>query len=209
MKKTAFMATLLAFALFTSCNAQELKTIKLLAPTARRGGDLMEAFASRASIREYDTKELSLQDLSDLLWAANGLNRVEEKRFTAPTAQNKQEICLYLLDAEGAYRYDAFRNELVPVAKGDFRKVAASRQEFSATAPVTLVIVGDFSAFPPERNWTMTDAGYVSQNIYLFCAGNGMATVARGTMDKEGLHKALGLTAGQQPVLNHPVGYRK
>ncbi len=169
----------------------------------------MQAFAQRESLREYSEKALSLQDLSDLLWAANGINRAETGKLTAPTAQNKQEITLYVFTEKGAYLYDARKNELQPVAEGDFRADLAGRQEFAAKAPVNLVIVGDFSVFPKERNWAMTDAGYVSQNIYLFCAGNNMATVARGTMDVEKIGQVLKLKPGQQAILNHPVGYRK
>lgn len=189
--------------------AQTFETIKLLPHSTERGGNLMQAFQHRASEREYGVTDLTLQDLSDLLWAANGINRPESNKRTAPTAQNKQEISLYVVKYEGAYRYDAQTNILEPVTAGDHRAIVADRQEFAQFAPVILVIVGDYSVFPAERNMALVDAGYVSQNIYLFCAGNGMSTVARGTMKTDELAEILKLPEGQRPILNHPVGYRK
>ena len=204
-----FLTCFFSGMMLAGCQAQGLKPIELLEPTAERGGNLMQAFQQRESLRVYSDQELALQDLSDLVWAANGQNRAETGKLTAPTAQNKQEITLYVFTPQGAYLYDAKAHVLQPVAEGDFRADLAGPQDFAVKAPVNLVIVGDFSVFPPERNWAMTDAGYVSQNIYLFCAGNNMATVARGTMDKAKIKEVLKLRPEQEPILNHPVGYKK
>ena len=156
------------------------------------------------------TKEEITYPQKSLKPADEVLYRYDETgKLTAPTAQNKQEITLYVFTPQGAYLYDAKAHVLQPVAEGDFRADLAGPQDFAAKAPVNLVIVGDFSVFPPERNWAMTDAGYVSQNIYLFCAGNNMATVARGTMDKAKIKEVLKLRPEQEPILNHPVGYKK
>ncbi len=198
-----------AVVLVGSGMAENLPSIQLLPPSSERGGNLMQAFKNRSSVREYAAVDLSLQDLSDLLWAANGINRAETGKLTAPTAQNKQEISLYVLKQEGAYRYDALQNQLIPVAEGDLRPAAAGRQDFAKSAPIVLLIVGNYLVFPAGRNLAPIDAGYVSQNIYLFCSGNGLGTVARATMDKEALIKALQLPTGHQPILNHPVGKLK
>ena len=193
--------------------AQELQEIKLNEPNRTRGSVVMKAFADRQSVREYDTKALSLQDLSDLLWAANGVNRPDGRR-TAPTASNRQEIDVYAIFAEGAYFYDAQAHSLKPVAKGDYRGLVAMSQEFAKTAPVSLVIVmnlekmGDPAA-EQTKLMASVDAGIVCQNINLFCAAVGLSTVPRATMDRAELQKVLKLSATQMPIMNNPVGYKK
>jgi len=110
---------------------------------------------------------------------------------------------------EGAYLYDAKSHALKPVAKGDYRGVVAAGQDWVKTAPVVLVIVADVSKYNGEILMPAADAGIVSQNISLFCAGTGLATVPRATMDQAQLRKVLKLKEGQRPILNHPVGYAK
>ena len=114
--------------------AQDLKAIKLSSPDKNRGSSIMKALSDRHSDREYAAKELSLQDLSDLLWAANGINRPDGKR-TAPSALNKQDIDIYVIMKEGAYLYDAKANSLQPIAKGDHRAAVAGSQDFVKSAP--------------------------------------------------------------------------
>ena len=196
-----------------SMYSQDLQVIKLNAPNKTRGSAFMQALSDRMSIREYDTKELSLQDLSDLLWAANGVNRADGKR-TAPSAMNRQEIDVYVFNKDGAYFYDAVENALKPVAKGDFRKEVAASQEFAATAPVSLVLVANLEKLgdPKLENTLINgalDAGIVNQNINIFCAAVGLATVPRGTMNGEELKKILKLSDSQRLMLNNPVGYPK
>ena len=173
--------------------AKELKTIQLNAPDTQRGDAVMTALKNRKSTREFSTKELSLKDLSDLCWAANGINRPESGKRTAPSAMNKQDIKVYVCTADGSYLYNPQKNTLEPVSSGDVRPLKA---------PVCLILVSDTSS-----DWGAMDAGIVSQNISLFCAGTGMATVPRGSMDKAALKKALKLTGDQNHFLNHPVGY--
>lgn len=175
--------------------AKELKTIQLNAPDTQRGDAIMTALKNRKSTREFSTKELSLKDLSDLCWAANGINRPESGKRTAPSAMNKQDIKVYVCTADGSYLYNPQKNTLEPVSSGDIRPLKA---------PVCLILVSDTSS-----DWGAMDAGIVSQNISLFCAGTGMATVPRGSMDKAALKKALKLTGDQTPFFNHPVGYFK
>ena len=187
--------------------AQDLQEIKLNAPDRTRGSAMMKVFSDRMSVREFDSKELSLQDLSDLLWAANGINR-EDGRRTAPTASNRQEIDVYAIRPDGAYLYDAATHSLKPVAKGDYRNLVAMAQEFAATAPLCLVIVIDLEK---QGNQLMgaVDAGIVCQNINLFCAAVGLATVPRATMDQAELRKVLKLSDANLPMMNNPVGYKK
>ena len=212
MKKLGLLA--IGLCLIAGLNAQEMKTIKLKAPDKQRGVSVMEALAKRQSIREFANKPLSSQDLSDLLWAANGINRPEIGYRTAPSALNSQEIDLYVCMEEGAYLYNAKEHELRPVTNEDLRSVAAAGQDWVTDAPVVLVLVADMARFKSGDNagarmTAACDAGIVSQNIALFCSGCGLATVPRGTMDKARLTEKLKLTSSQLPILNNPVGYAK
>ena len=172
---------------------------------------IMKALADRRSEREFADKKLSLQDLSDLLWAANGVNRPDGKR-TAASALNKQDISIYAIMEEGSYLYDAKTHQLTPVASGDFRPLIGGQQTFVNKAPLCLLMVSDISLFGGGERAKITaalDAGIVSQNIMLFCSGCGLSTVPRASMDVAGLKKALKLTDNQLPLINNPVGYPK
>ncbi|MCD8194321.1 MAG: SagB/ThcOx family dehydrogenase, partial [Tannerellaceae bacterium] len=172
---------------------------------------IMKTLSERRSVRAYAEQELSLQDLSDLLWAANGISQESDGKRTAPSALNKQDIDVYVVMKEGAYLYDAKAHALNPIAAGDHRVAVAGGQDFVKTAPVSLVLVSDLSRFGDVSDRTRVtgamDAGYVSQNICLFCAGTGLATVPRGTMDRDALKEILKLTGSQELMLNSPVGY--
>ena len=197
----------------TSMYSQELMEIKLNAPNKSRGSAVMKALSDRQSIREYDAKDIPLQDLSDLLWAANGVNRPDGMR-TAPSAMNRQEIDVYVVNKDGVYLYDATAHVLKPITKGDYRKAVAAQQDFAATAPVCIVIVANLeklgnAADAGTRQTAALDAGIVCQNINIFCASVGLATVPRGSMDQNELKKALKLSDTQVLMLNNPVGYPK
>jgi len=194
--------------------SQDLRDIKLNEPNKSRGSAFMKALSDRKSIREYDTRDLSFQDLSDLLWAANGVNRTETGMRTAPSAMNRQEIDVYVINKDGAYLYDATNHILKGVTAGDFRKAVAVSQDFAATAPVCIVLVANLEKLgdPASENTRLTaamDGGIVNQNINIFCAAVGLATVPRGTMDKAELKIALKLSDTQLLILNNPVGYPK
>lgn len=205
--------SLLLLLLCTTAVFAAEKVIKLPKPNLKRSGTVMQALSDRCSTREYAVKALTPADLSDLLWAANGVNRVAENKRTAPSAMNKQDVDVYVLLPEGGYLYDAKAHQLTLVAAGDFRTSVAGRQEFAKTAPAVLLLVSDISRFGEnnERNRMMgaMDAGIVSQNISVFCAVARLGTVARATMDAAGLKTALKLKESQVPMLNHPVGYLK
>ena len=179
-----------------------------------RAGAVMKALSERQSTREYASKALSLADLSDLLWAANGINRPESGKRTAPSALNKQDVDVYVVLPEGSYLYDAKNHQLTLVSEGDHRDAVAGGQTFVKTAPVSLVLVSDVSRFGDAQKTQnqlvgAMDAGIVSQNISLFCANAKLATVPRGSMDATQLKKVLKLKDAQIPMLNHPVGYFK
>lgn len=213
MKK--LFITLLAAACFAGgAAAQEIKkTVKLDTPNKQRGKSTMQALDERRSTREFAKTQLSTQDLSDLVWAANGYNRPADKKRTAPTAMNRQEIDIYICMHDGAYLYDAGSHELKRVTTENVIPHIAANQAYVNDAPVCILIVADMNRAggnnESSRMWTAYDAGIVSQNISIFCAGCGFATVPRGFMNKEKLAEALGLDDSHVIHLNHPVGYFK
>ena len=190
------------------------KVIRLPKPNLNRNSEVMEAFANRHSTREYAAKALTLNDLSDLLWAANGINRTEEGKRTAPSAMNKQDVDVYVVLPEGTYLYDAKAHQLNLVAEGDHRGTVAGGQAFVKSAPVSLLLVSDLSRLGDAKNthtqlMGAVDAGIVSQNISIFCSAAKLATVPRASMDTAKLKSVLKLTDTQLPLMNHPVGYHK
>jgi len=155
-------------------------------------------------------RQLSLQDLSNLLWAGFGINRPEMGGRTAPSAINRQEIDLYVALPEGMYLYDAKANKLRLAASGDLRKLTGT-QEFAASAPCDFVFVVDHSreAGRGGRSWAEVDAAYISENIYLYCASEGLATVVRASVDKKALGEAMKLGKDREVVFAQSVGYLK
>ena len=200
--------------IITSASAQDLKSIPLVPPDRSRGLPAMEAFSLRSSATAWDTAMLNVQDLSDLLWAANGINRPETGKRTAPSAMNAQDIDLYIFLKKGVYLYLADENSLQPVTGGDSRKLVAGRQEEVASVPVIVLMVSDTSRFRAgtatlKLTWAAVDAGTVSQNISIFCAATGLATRPRATMDEDKLRELLKLKKSQIIILNNPVSYKK
>lgn len=188
--------------------------IKLPAPNLNRPGSVMKALSERHSTREYSPKALSVSDLSDLLWAANGINRVAKGMRTAPSAMNKQDVDVYVVLPEGCYLYNAKKHELNLITAGDYRNAVGGGQAFVKTAPVSLVLVSDISRLGDQKNTRnqlmgAMDAGIVSQNISIFCSSANLATVPRATMDMGKLQTVLKLKESQIPFMNHPVGYFK
>ena len=173
---------------------------------------LMEALVKRSTAREFAARELAPQQLADLLWAGFGINRPDGKR-TAPSAKNSQEADIYVVRQDGAYRYDAKANKLSLVVAEDLRRLAAT-QDFATNAPVTLLFIADLSRMEKgvtEDNLAMAnmDAGYISQNAYLFCAAEGLVTGARASFDRKGLGTKLRLKPEQRIILAQSVGYPK
>lgn len=191
--------------------AGELKPVKLLPPQTDGGKPLMQALKERKSARDFISKELPLQVLSDMLWAACGINRPDTLGRTAPSAKDFQEIDIYVVKAEGIYLYNAKDNMLEPVLSGDIRALTGN-QPFVKDAPVNLVFVADISKMGATAPgivdfYAAADTGFISENVYLFCASAGLGTVVRGWLDKEALAKAMGLKPNQKIVLAQTVGY--
>ena len=210
MWMTLLLILLILFA-YPAVYAGDIKPVKLPPPQTDGGKPLMQVLRERKTSREFSPRELSFQALSDLLWAANGVNRPDSGGRTAPTAKNMQEIDLYVAKADGLYLYDAEANTLVQVLTDDMR-AATGNQPFVKDAPVNLVYVADISKMagsPPDAIdfYSAADTGFISQNVYLFCASAGLATVVRGWVDKPALAKAMKLRPGQRVILAQTVGY--
>ena len=187
-------------------------TIALPAPDKSGGMPLMDAIAARRSAREFSPKELPLQTLSNMLWAADGINRADGGR-TAPSAINAQEIDVYVALPSGAYLYDAAANALRLVAGSDLRRVTGY-QDFVDDAALDLVYVADHSRMKlvpaaSRESYASVAAGAITQNIYLFAAGNGLSTVIRAWIDRDAIANALGLGHDHQVLLSQTVGFPK
>jgi len=208
MRKVLFVLTALFFVI--GMYAQD---IKLQAPNKTRGAAIMKALNDRHSDREYTADKLKPQDLSDLLWAANGINRADGKR-TAPSCRDFQEVEVYVIMPEGAYKYDEKAHALVLLTAGDHRAAVAGPQDFVKAAPMSIVLAADMTRFGATINeqsklMASVDVGIVCQNINLACAGLGLATVPRATMDQATLKKVLKLKDTDLLLMNNPVGYPK
>jgi len=207
------IAVSILFASSTFLTAQELKPIKLPQPQTDIGKPLMQALNARQTTREFSPKLLPVQELSNLLWAAWGINRSDSGKRTAPSASNRQEMDVYAVTAEGVYLYEAKEHILIPVVAGDLR-AQTGKQPFVATAPLNLVYVADYAKLGNASDEakifnSAADTGFIAQNVYLYCASQGLATVVRGMVDKPALEKAMKLRPDQKAVLAQTVGYPK
>jgi nitroreductase len=208
MSKSLIALLLVPVGLIT---AQDLKPVALPTPQTSGGKPLMQVLKERKSGRDFGPEPLSRQTISNLLWAAWGVNR-EDGRRTAPSASNRQEIDVYAVMADGAYLYDAQANALKPVALADLRKFAGT-QAYVAGAPLNLIYVADTAKLGGDDAARLAtanaDTGFIAQNVYLFCASEGLGTVVRASVNRDDLGKALNLRAGQRITLAQSVGYAK
>ena len=192
---------------------QGAEPIKLPPPKTEGGKPVMQALKERKSAREFSAQELPMQVISDPLWAARGVNRRDTGGLTAPTAKNMQEIDVYVAKSDGLFLYDAKENALVPVLSGDIRAMTGG-QPFVKEAPVNLIYVSDASkmiGMPDDAVdfYAATDTGFISENVYLFCASVGLSTVVRAWVNKPALAKAMKLRLDQKIILTQTVGYPK
>ncbi|MDR3226690.1 MAG: SagB/ThcOx family dehydrogenase [Prevotellaceae bacterium] len=198
MKKVFLSFFLLGLAL-----TMQAQDISLLPPEKTGGKPFFETVNARQSERAFIKRDMPLQTLSNLLWVANGFNRSDKR--TAPTGSNKQEMELYVMCDTGIYYYDAKQNVLNFIAQGDFR-IALGQPHISNEAAVNIIMVADTDKASVES--ARISSGYISQNIYLFAASEGLGTVARGSFRAE-LSKAIQLKNNQTIILVQPVGYLK
>jgi nitroreductase len=194
-----------------SFGAQDTSLVLLPSPQQDIGRPLMQVLRDRKSSREFGEKSLSQQDLSNLLWAGFGINRPATGGRTAPSAMNMQEIDVYVSDAQGLFRYEAKENGLKRILGKDIRRLTGE-QPFVKNAPVNIILVADRGRMKKGSQdnaalYASADAAFISENIYLYCASEGLATVVRAYVNKEALAKAMMLGPQQEVVFCQTVGF--
>ncbi len=212
------MKTTLASAIALVSAVAIAADIKLPDPVRTGGKPLNEALAARQTHRDFSTAPLTDQELSDLLWAANGFNRPDQKKRTAPTAVNRQEVDIYVCRADGAYFWDSEANVLKQVTDKDLRGFTGrmgSPENFALVAPIALVYVIDYERQGMQQRpqdafkYASVDCGFIGQNVYLHCASTGLHTVFLGMINPQELSKGLGLPATRVPLFAQTVGHAK
>ena len=184
--------------------------IQLPKPNTKGGMPLYEALSNRQTNREFSDKELTEQQLSDLLWCANGENRKDGKR-TAPSARNAQEIDIYVFNQKGVFLYIPEKNLLQMVIPEDMREgMSGHGGKMIMSAPVTLLYFANYDKMKGfdeagREFYGATDAGFVSQNVYLYCAANKLNTVVMGAIDRNKIMEFMKVKG--KPILAQPVGY--
>jgi nitroreductase len=187
---------------------------QLLCPPRKEGGmPLMEALRRRQSQREFSSKPLGEQDLSDLLWAAAGINRPELGGRTAPSAMNAQEVRLHVALPDGLFSYEPQSHALRLTVASDVRRVTGY-QDFVDLAALDLIYVADHGRMKlvpaaQREAYAYAAAGAMAQNVYLYCASAGLATVVRAWFDRQALSRAMGLDTDRQLLLAQTVGVVK
>ena len=195
-----------------SSNDTFAQNIKLPEPDKQGGMSLMQALNERSSHREFSSKELTMDHLSGLLWAACGINRTESGKRTAPSARNWQDVQVYAFLNSGIYLYNEKNHELELILEGN-HQAAAGLQDFVATAPVNLVYVADYAKMEgadasQHDFYKGINTGFISQNVYLYCASQQLNTVVRAMIDRDAMHKLMKLRPTQNVVVSQSVGYR-
>jgi nitroreductase len=192
--------------------AKEPAPIRLPKPEDANAGALLKILEKRASSREFAPEPLPAPILSGVLWAAFGINRPDGRR-TAPSASNRQEIDIYVAAPDGLYLYDPKAQALAPVSGADIRALTG-QQAYAATAAVDFVYVADMakaggSTREEKAFLSGADTGFIAENVYLYCAAAGLATVVRASIDRPVLAKAMKLRPEQEITLAQCVGYPK
>ena len=199
------------FGIASPGTAENMKPIPLVKPQMDSGRLLMHVLKARKSSRDFSSKKLPIRVLSNLLWSACGINRPEGGKRTAPSAMNWQEIDVYVATAQGLYVYDHRQHSLDPVLAQDLRLLTGT-QPFVGDAPVNLVYVADLARMgnvstETKDFYAAVDTAFIAQNVNLYCASEGLATVVRGMINKDQLAQAMKLRSDQKIILAQTVGY--
>lgn len=184
------------------------ESVALPAPAKTGGMPLMQALAERKTIRDYKPGELDAATLSEILYAANGVNRPDGKR-TIPTAMNKQDLEVYVALPGAAYHYDAKENKLVRIDAGDFRADLIMNKNMAKNAAAILVYASDSTKFPNDIKYPAIHVGEASQDVYLYCASKGLGTVSLGMYDEKGVRKVFKLDGKMTVILAQAIGFTK
>jgi SagB-type dehydrogenase family enzyme len=213
MKKLIF--TLLTIA--SICLSLTAQDISLPAPDKKGGKPLMQALNERQTTRSFTEDNLTQQQLSDMLWAAWGINRADQKKRTAPSAMNYQEIDVYVALPEGLYIYVAESHTLKMINNKDLRKTTGT-QNYVNNAALNLVYVADMGKAGKKEGvkiddsdlfMSYSDAAFMAQNVYLYCASSNLGCVVRGSIPKDKLAPEMGLRSNQVIIIAQTVGVAK
>jgi len=217
MQKKILFIVVVLFCFVSVSIAADLVPVKLPAPDMKGGKPLMQCLNDRKSDRSFSTKKLPAQILSNLLWAACGINRPHSGKRTAPSALNRQEIDIYVAMEEGLYLYNTKTHTLDPVVKSDLRKHTARLPQPSRSSivgsPLQLIYVADYAKMrtgisdEDSKFYSATDTAFIGQNVYLYCASEGLATIIRAYFDRDSLTKEMRLGDTQKIILVQAVGY--
>jgi SagB-type dehydrogenase family enzyme len=200
------------FLCWTTSAQESFKTILLARPDTSGGKPLMQALKERKTSRSFSDRKLSDQVMANLLWSAFGVNRPDGHR-TAPSARNWQEIDVYVATADGLFLYDAKAHALKQLLKDDIRTKTGT-QSFVGSAPANLVYVADLAktnvqASDEQNLYSGADCGFIAENVYLYCASEGLAVVVRASIDRAELSELMRLRPDQKIILAQSVGYPK
>lgn len=215
------MAALLLFSLQSLANnpnesimnTDSFDTIKLLKPNTKGGKPLMKLVSSRRSDRNFADKDLSLRQISEIVWVANGINRADGKR-TIPSAMGIYPLDLYVFTKNAVYLYSPEEHILIPVLKGDHRE-STGCQVFVKEAPINLVFIADLSRYEGKVKRTKEafyhsaslDVGHATQNVYLYAAQEKLKAVVRAMADEKKLIKLLNLDENHRFIIAQTIGY--
>ncbi len=207
------MKSILFAAFFLSASLLSAQDIHLPSPQKEGGKPLMTVLNQRHSTRDYSEQALSKQQLSDLLWAAFGYNRGEQKKRTAPSSMNHQEIEIYVALPDGLFFYDAKNHLLIQKGKDDIRS-ATGKQDFVKNAALNLIYVANYAENPKiseekSLHSSYVNTGFISQNVYLYCTSEGLGTVVRGWFDGDKLSAVMNLPEGHKIILTQTVGLKE
>jgi SagB-type dehydrogenase family enzyme len=226
MKSTviAFLAAGLLLMMIPCISSAQEEVIKLPPPQTDGGKPLMQALKARQSTRGNfgPEQKLSLQILSNLLWAANGVNRPDGHQ-TAPSAAGWENIDIYVTTADGLFLYDPKQQALKVISKEDVRATSGleggggMKQDFAKTAPVSLIYVADMAKTKGMKYggedvgplWSYTNAGAIAENVYLFCASEGLACIVRAMIDPVQIAKVFKLRPDQKAILTSTIAQFK
>ena len=200
---------LIAASLLCGTLSLAAQDVKLPAPDTKGGKPLMQCMTERKSARNFDSRPLPAQILSNIFYAADGISR-EDGRKTVPTARNAQNQLIYAATADGTWIYEPKTHTLKKLSGKDIRALCG-KQKFHAKAPLVLVYVAEpekvGNTVEQQQNYAANHAGYASQNVYLYAASEGLNTVVCAMVDREALAKALALPANRQIMYSQPIGY--
>ena len=205
-------AWILSYLLMISISAGAQEIIKLPAPKTEGGMPLLQALKARKSSREFGPQKLPLPVLSNLLWAATGVNRPDGHR-TAPSARNSQEIDVYVATSDGLFLYAPKEHQLQKILNEDIR-ADTGMNDYVKDAALNLIYVADLTRGNMKEPdviefYSGADTAFLAQNVYLFCASEGLSVVVRGSIDRPALAKKMKLRADQKITLSQSVGYAK